>query len=181
MNQQVAVRPGNPGYSPEAKADILQHILNEVATGRSVKRILREDEGMCDNSTFWKWCFDDPEYSDQLARARAAGQDAILDEVIDIIDDATDDAYIDYIGKGEDKTPVAKIDGRAIARARLQAEYRLKQAQMLSPKKYGQKLDLTSGGEQLKPTQLTDNRVQALVGLAVERKLKQMKPEEDEG
>jgi hypothetical protein len=58
----------------------------------------------------------------------------------------------------------------------LRAEYRVKMAQMLSPKKYGNKLDLTSGGEKLPAPAAGESKVEALLALGVHRVLdKRMK------
>ena len=159
-------------YSPEAKAEIMNHVLVEVASGRFVSRVLREDDGMPAASQFWKWHLEDEDYQEKLGRAREAGVEALLDEVTDIVDDATDDAFIDYVGKGEDKEPVAKINGSAIRRASLRAEYRVKLAQMMKPRKYGNKLDLTSDGKELKPGAVNQTKIDALIAVGVSRALK---------
>jgi hypothetical protein len=160
-------------YSPEAKAQILKHVLAEVSTGRSVARVLREDDGMPSPAAFWVWHFDDPQFQDDLGRARSLGQEALLDEVHEIVDDATGDVYVEH---DKDGNATAKIDGQTVARARLRAEYRVKMAQMLSPKKYGNKLDLTSGGEKLPAPAAGESKVEALLALGVHRVLdKRMK------
>ena len=153
-------------YSPEAKAEIIDHVFRELAAGRGVHAILRDDEGMPAQSNFWGWIADDEECQAKLVRARAAAVERWLTEVIEIVDEPTGEAYIDYDRAGN---PVAKMSGDSVRRATMRAEYRLKAAAMLLPKRYGPKVDITSGGEALKPTQLTDNRVQALVSLAIER------------
>lgn len=164
MNAATAIR-----YSPEAKEQIKQHVLIEVATGRSVRRIIREDDGLCSERVFWQWHLEDEEFQQQLGRARQLGQEALLDDVHDIIDDATNDVYIEY---NKDGDPVAKLDGDSIARARLRAEYRVKMAQMLNPKKYGAKVDVTSGGEKLPAGQVNQTKIDALIAVGVSRALK---------
>ena len=154
------------GYSPEARAEILSHVFMELAAGRAVQKVLKEDEGMPSVQTFWSWIASDEEALEGLAHARSLAVERYLTEVIDIVDNTTDDVRVEYDQNGN---PYAQIDGYTVRRATLMAEYRLKVAAMLLPRKYGPKVDVTSGGEALKPTQLTDNRVQALVTMAIER------------
>lgn len=161
----------HPPITPEEQQRISAHVLAEVATGRSVARVFREDQAshsLCHVSTFLKWVANDPVLEENLGRARQTGIEVHLDSVLDIVDDATDDVQIEV---GPDGTPRAVINGKAIRRASLQAEYRLKMAQMMKPKKYGTKVDVTSGGEKLSaPVTNNDNRVQQLLAIALERK-----------
>jgi hypothetical protein len=153
-------------YAPEARAEIIDHVFRQLAAGRGVHTVLRDDEGMPSPSTFWGWIADDEEAQNTLARARGLAVERWLTEVIEIVDEPVGEAYLDYDKHGN---PVAKMSGDSVRRAMMRAEYRLKAAAMLLPRKYGPKVDVTSGGEALKPTQLTDNRVQALVTMAIER------------
>ena len=161
MEKQI----GTP-YAPEAREEIIDHVLAELATGRSINKTLTEDEGMPASSVFWRWVSQSEETQNKLVHARGLAVEKWLSEVIEIVDEPTGEAYIDYDRDGH---PVAKMSGDSVRRAIMRAEYRLKAAAMLLPKRYGAKVDVTSGGEALKPTQLTDNRVQALVTMAIER------------
>ena len=162
MNAVAAI-----GYSTEAIDEIMHHVFSEVSTGRSVSRILREDEGMPAAGQFWKWHFRDPIAQDKLARARMCGVEATLDEIEDIADESSSDVYIEYRGKDQD--PVAKVDGDVIRRAALRIDTRIKRAQMIAPRKYGPKMDITSGGDKL-PAAATDNRLQAIIAAVQQRK-----------
>lgn len=168
-------------YSPEARKQIMDHVLVEVATGRFVSRILREDDFMPAPSQFWRWHLEDEEYQEKLGRARELGVEALLDETVDIADDSSNDVYIDYVkkGKSDEDYPVAKVDGDVIRRASLRIETRIKMAQMLKPRKYGTKVDVTSEGKALQPA-VTDNRLQAIVGMVARRKQEALPPPEGE-
>jgi hypothetical protein len=167
-------------YPPEVVAEIKAHVLAEVATGRSVSRILAEDDGMPAPSQFWRWGFQDEDYQIKLTRAREFGVEVLLDEIEDIADDSSSDVYIDYVGKGDDRNPVAKVDGDVIRRASLRIETRIKKAQMLAPRRYGPRVDVTSGGEKLEPGQVNDNRLQAIVGVVAQRKAAKALPKPEE-
>lgn len=175
-------RVGTCPYTHEEREAILEHVLTEVSTGRSVNRILKDDPFMPAPSQFWRWHFESPVWQEKLGRARENGVETHIDEVIDIVDSATDDVYIEFDKDGD---PVAKLDGSAIARARLRAEYRLKRAQMIAPRKYGAKVDVTSGGEALKPAEASQTKIDALIQLGVSkalqlRELKNITPKEND-
>jgi hypothetical protein len=137
-------------YTDEEKDEIIAHVLVQVATGRFVSRVFREDQTTPDGvkmphvATFWQWFVQDEtgELDDKLARAREKGIEALLDETIDIADQAEFDTY--HNEKGE---PRANTEW--ITRSRLRVDTRIKLAQMMKPKTYGPKLDVTSGGEKV--------------------------------
>ena len=166
------------GYSVEAKAEIANHVVSQIAEGRALTRILREDEGMPTVSTFFLWLRDDPDLSEQVERAREIGAATILDEIVNIADESGADVYIEY---DKDDKPRAKIDGEAIQRSKLRVYAREKYAQMIAPRRFGNKVDITSDGKELKPgNQLNDNRLQAIVGLVAERKAAEIEAKRDE-
>lgn len=124
-------------FTDEERDAAIDYVLGEVAGGRGVKRVLREDAGkegvprLPDNATWWRWQYRNVGLSDQLARARESGVEAIVDEITDIAD-------------GKDDLPDADP---AMRRVRIYA--REKAAQLLKPRKYGPKMDLTSNGQTL--------------------------------
>lgn len=171
MNE-VAKRPGNPGYSAEAKREIVDHVISELVKGeRGVSRILREDEGMPSTYTWFMW-LDDEEIAKRVERARELASTTLIEEALEIADNDNADVYI---VEDKDGVPRAKIDGEAIQRSKLRIYAREMLATKLAPKRFGSKVDVTSGNEPLKPGQLTDNRLQAIVGVVAERKAQEIK------
>lgn len=110
------------------RAKVLPKIYAEVAAGRSLSKVL-EDRGMPTKSTFWRWHMEDQDIRDNLAHARTNAVELHVGEMIEIADDRESD-------------PDA-----ASRKVRIYA--REKFAQMIAPRKYGPKLDVTSGGERL--------------------------------
>lgn len=136
-------------YSDEEKQRIIDHVLAEVACGRYVSRILAEDEEMPDQATFWRWHFADwNELRGKLADARACGVEVYIDDMLEIADDGTND-YALKPKKDEDDPDEFAFDKENVLRSKLRVETRIKAAQMLKPKTYGPKLDLTSDGKAL--------------------------------
>lgn len=124
-------------YSPEAVAAHKATILERIAGGESLRQIL-ETKGLPASSTVFVWLSEDPEFSEQYARAREAQADALFDDILSIADDGTNDwmerrnADGDVIGWQE--------NGEAIRRSQLRIESRKWMAGKLKPKKYGERL-----------------------------------------
>ncbi len=152
--------PISTTYTPEEREKIVAHVIAELSGGRAVSRILREDDGMPERTTFWGWCSGDLDLANKVARAREAGVEALLDETLEIADDASGDHT-----NGEFKT-------EHVQRAKLRIESRREYARMIAPRKYGQKIDVTSGGEKLQaPNSVTiEARVETLILLAQQRR-----------
>ena len=81
---------------------------------------------MPNRSSVHKWLAENKDFSDQYARAKDNQADTLADELIYIADNAED-----------------------VQKARLQVDTRKWVASKLKPKKYGDKLDMTSGGDKI--------------------------------
>jgi hypothetical protein len=144
----------NDCYTAEERDEIIAHVLVNVASGRFVSRIFREDETTASgiklpaHTTFWRWVLEDTtgELEQKVADARAKGIEALLDECGEIADDGRND-FVERENK--DGSTYVALDKEAVMRSKLRVETRIKMAQMLKPKTYGPKLDLTSGGEKI--------------------------------
>lgn len=157
--------------SPERREEIITHICEEIAKKRSVASILAQDEGMPCYATFAKWKRESETISQRIAHAREDALEAYIEEIVDISDDATGDAVLRF---GKDGKPYATIDGDCVQRAKLRIHARERIAALLAPHRFGQKVDVTSGGEALKGTTINltqvENRVQSVIMLAMQRR-----------
>jgi len=131
-------------YTDEQRGIIVAHVLTELAGGRAVSRILREDGGMPAAATFWNWYYADETLMEKVARARENGVEAIMDETLAIADEQEIGETVTEDG---DKTTIKRED--MLGHRKLRIDTRHKYAQMIAPRKYGPKLDLTSGGEKI--------------------------------
>jgi hypothetical protein len=131
-------------YSPKERERIIGHVLTELAGGRAVSRVLADDKGMPAAATFWNWYFADADLMEKVARARENGVEAIMDETLAIADQQEVGEIVTNDGE---KTTTRKED--MLGHRKLRIETRHKYAQMIAPRKYGPKLDLTSGGERV--------------------------------
>lgn len=127
------------GRPSDYTQELADYICAEIAEGRSLRSILREDEGMPAMSSVFKWLRLHPEFAEQYARAREAQADALADELLEIADDGRND-WMEL--RGEDGQPRGwKENGEAIQRSRLRVDTRKWIASKLKPKKYGDKIE----------------------------------------
>lgn len=129
-------------------------VCDRLAEGEPLRRICRHLD-MPSKSAFYRYLEDDDLDEDEkqgriarYARARKLGFDAIADETMDIADDGTNDFVMRANGNG-DETEV--LDHDHIQRSKLRIETRLKLLAKWDPKRYGDKLDVTSSDGSMSP------------------------------
>lgn len=110
---------------PKFSQDLFDTICERIAEGESLNAICTSDD-MPNIATVFRWLGNDTELSDKYARAREAQSDKFVDEIVAIADEAEDPQL-----------------------ARLQIDARKWVAGKMRPKKYGDKIDVTSDGEKL--------------------------------
>ncbi len=128
-------------YSQEKVKEMFEYILLEIEKGRATRNILKDD---CtpDITTFYRWLAEDKEKSKRYACACEVRAEKLFDEMLDIADDGTNDTYI-----APDGSEMVKQDH--IQRSRLRIDTRKWILSKLNPKKYWEKLDMTSGWKTL--------------------------------
>jgi hypothetical protein len=112
-------------------AEIATRICVELSSGRSLRAICEEAD-MPDKATVFRWLAANETFRDQYARARDAQADAMLDDILEIADQ--------YDNLQD------KLDVEHINRAKLRIDTRKWAMSKMSPKKYGDKLDLNHAG-----------------------------------
>jgi len=127
-------------YSPEEKEQIFNTIFDLIESGKSLRYALLQTK--LSSSTFFIWIDEDTEKSKQYARVTELRAEALLDEMFDIVDETSNDTLITDKGN---EVP----NGEWMQRSRLRYDARKWLVSKLNPKKYGDKLDMTSGGEKL--------------------------------
>ncbi|KQR93305.1 hypothetical protein ASG01_08900 [Chryseobacterium sp. Leaf180] len=164
-------------YSPEEIEKKFDSILDAIEEGKSLRKTLKEIGPS--SKTFYEWLDADAEKIKRYARACEDRAEALLDEMLDIVDDTSCDYVGMDIGEGEaseivlDKKPNYEL----IQRSRLRYDARKWLVSKLNPKKYGDKLDVTTDGQKLNNTSIP------LVmpdGKTYEDLKNELKPEEEE-
>ncbi len=116
---------GRPTKYSEALVDT---ICEQIAMGRSLVKICGELDLSYSQVMVWLQKYTD--FAERYARARQDQADWYADEIISVIDNA-------------------KSDRNEIERAKIKIEALKWVASKLKPKKYGDKLDLTSNGDRI--------------------------------
>lgn len=113
-------------------------ICSQLSIGKSLRTVCSQ-KGMPSVQTIFTWFRLHPEFLELYARAKEESADALAEEILDISDES-----IKVIKSGAEKKSSAYAQAQ-----RLRVDTRKWIASKLKPKKYGDKLDLTTKGEKL--------------------------------
>ncbi|MFT5822119.1 MAG: hypothetical protein ACI8ZM_003375 [Crocinitomix sp.] len=144
-------------WKGKVKENAIEFILTRISNGESCRSILDKADRKIYPShvTFCQWLSNDNELAKQYARSAAERADLIFDEILTIADSFEKDVTI-VNGK-------EVINHNIIHRHRLMIDTRKWMLSKMMPKKYGDKLDVTSAGE------ATHNPVNIVFTNSVER------------
>ena len=127
-------------YSEEEKQRKFDDIINDIVENSvSIRKALK---GRLSPQLFFDMLKEDTEKAKRYARATEIRADIMAEEILDIADDSSSD--IAYNDKGD------VIENREfINRSKVRIDARKWLLAKMQPKKYGDKLDLTSDGEKI--------------------------------
>lgn len=131
-------RPPEP--VPQDKAD---EIIDWISQGKTLREWCRI-EGNPSFRAVYDWCDKDEEFASRFARARDVGHDMIAEECMEIIDTEAEMAE-SWSENGGSK----HRDSAHVTWLRNRAEQRLKLLAKWNPRKYGDKIDVTSKGDKV--------------------------------
>ena len=146
-------------YSEKEREKLFETIFELIENGKSLRKALATVK--LSSSTFFIWIDENENKSKQYARACEERAEALLDEMIDIVDDKSNDIIETDLGDG---IIVEKPNNEVIQRSRLRYDARKWLISKLNPKKYGEKMDVTSGGDKIQsaPTSINIGIVKPL-------------------
>jgi hypothetical protein len=127
-----------------------EKICERISTGEPLLQICR-DPDMPAWRTVYDWMEAHPDFAAGFARARVRGFDAIAAQCLEIADDTSLDFKPKTSAEGE--VIGLTFDKEHVQRSKLRVETRLKLLAKWDPKRYGEKLDVTSDGQKLENTQ----------------------------
>lgn len=133
---------GRPSNYNDEIADLICEKISTTTVG--LNRICEADDMPC-QTTVYKWLREHSEFAQKYARAHEARAHLLIGEILEIADDGTNDYMT--ITKGDMEYNVE--DKEVTNRSKLRVEARKWIASKLLPKVYGDKLDLTTGGEKI--------------------------------
>lgn len=122
------------------KEKIFPLILSEIEEGNSLRSILKRD-GMPNRNTFFTWLDESKEKSNQYARSVDFRTELKFESI-----------EADYMEEPQRDAETGKIDTGWVQLQRLKIDAKKWELGKLKPKKYGDKLDVTSDGEKIQNT-----------------------------
>lgn len=133
-------------YSPEEIERAKDIIIDEMIEGNSLVSILKDNKELPRIRTVFNWLNKESDYHDPIflhnyAWAQEIRAEREFEEILKIADDQEGDV-IEVEGK-------EIVNHNRINRSRLRVDARKWRISKMQPKKYGDKLDLTSGGESM--------------------------------
>lgn len=132
---------GRPSIYTQELAD---KVCQKIAEGFSMRTVCSPDE-MPAIATVFRWLRDKEDFREQYARATEERTEAMSEDILDIADDGSNDLMT--IQKGNQSY---EIENKEVTnRSRLRVDTRKWLMSKMKPKKYGDKLDVTSDGKVL--------------------------------
>lgn len=122
-------------YGPAVR----EAVLEAIRGGKSL-RAISEGDGMPSPALVILWVKEDKAFAEQYARAKEVQAHVLAEQMLDIADDGTNDYTTTEDG-------VELVNHDVIARSRLRVDTRKWLLSKMLPKVYGEKLDLTTGGD----------------------------------
>lgn len=120
-------------------------ICKRIADGESARSIGR-DEDMPDASTIFDWALNvNHAFSQQYTKARAIQAEHLFETLEEIADDGSND----WIERNDPENPGYQFNGEHYQRSRLRIDTKKWYLSKVLPKKFGDKVDITSGGEKM--------------------------------
>lgn len=148
--------------------ELADEICERIASGETLRAICRESH-MPTWVTVYAWRKANPQFSERLALARELGGDAIAEETLEIADTP-------QVGeRTEDSDTGSKtVREDMLGHRKLQVDTRLKLLAVWFPRKFGQRIDVTTGNESLNMTpEERAAKLAALAASAARRKTEQ--------
>ncbi len=119
-------------------------LCKKLARGESLRTACK-DKKMPDAATVFAWMHKHPEFLKQYEEAKHEAADALAEEILDIADDATNDWMEVETSKGTKMV----LNTEHVQRSRLRIDTRKWIMAKMKPKRYGEKVDVTTNGKDL--------------------------------
>lgn len=138
--------PHHPGPSPAGRPskydpDTAQFVCRQIAQGKSLREVCRNDPDLPHASTIVRWAQDDRDgFSQRYARACRIRLHVLAEELLEISDDGRNDTYVDEDGHEHTNHDV-------IQRSKLRVDTRKWLLSKLKPEKYGKRQKVEHSGE----------------------------------
>lgn len=127
--------------------ELFDSICDEISQSSRGLVSICKDKGLNANS-FYEWIAKDKELGDKYARARELQADFLADEIVEL---SSNERIFNEQTEGSNDVGTFSSTTRKdnYNRTRLEIDARKWKASKLYPKKYGERVDVTSGGEKV--------------------------------
>ncbi len=125
--------------------DLADSVCEHLSLGKSLRSVCRE-EGMPSIAVVFKWIRDKEGFKEQYARAKQEGVEAMAEDIMEISDDGSND----WMERNFGETTAWVENKESVQRSRLRIDTRKWLMSKIVPKKYGDKMDHTSDGKEIK-------------------------------
>lgn len=132
--------------------DLDFQICERISSSSEGLRKICKDLNISVKSVF-NWLNTHPEFLQRYAQARENQADLMADEIIEIADDSTNDTKT-IVGRGGVEIEVENTEWTN--RSKLRVDARKWIASKLKPKRYGEKVDVTSDGKAIHQVTITE-------------------------
>lgn len=135
----------NKGGRPELYTqELADRVCQKIAEGYSMRTVCKPED-MPSIAVVFSWFRKYPGFQEQYARATEERTEAMSEDILDIADDGSNDLMT--IQKGNHSY---EIENKEVTnRSRLRVDTRKWLMAKMKPKKYGDKVDLTTNGKDL--------------------------------
>jgi len=137
MPKEIKPKPkkkmGRPSSYTKEKGNRICALIEQGSSLRAIARM----EGMPSQETLRKWLCERDDFLEQYTRAREHQADSIFEEILEIADDGSND----YMQNDDDKIV---LNSEHVQRSRLRVDSRKWMLARMSPRKYGDKVDVTA-------------------------------------
>lgn len=131
----------------DSVAQRVEKVIKEIERGESMRRACEKVK--IQKSVFMRWVKEKEDVRDRYARACEERQSILFDEIIEIADNVQEGKTIKETTDSKNGRSREVVIGDMIQHRRLQIEARKWALAKMNPKKYGDKVDLTTDGEKL--------------------------------
>lgn len=131
----------------DKKTEAIETVIQRICEGESLRSILMHAsrDVLPSMAVFLKWVSEDEDLEKQYARAMKIREESMFEEILEISDESNADVDITEDGK-------LRVIGEVVQRSRLKIDARKWMLGKMNPKKYGEKVDITSDGEKVATT-----------------------------
>lgn len=138
-------------WTPEKKQNAIDEIFYQIIEeNKSLNSIIKNSdrETIPSTFTFFQWLKEDAELAKNYTRACEIRAEKIFDEMLEIADTTVEGVVIEIDDNGRTK----EKKGDMLGHRRLQIDARKWILSKMNPKKYSDKVDITTDGNEIKQT-----------------------------